>query len=105
MISPLEIVLHEPRVAYFSMEVAFRSDIPTYSGGLGVLAGAAGDKRHTTRTQIRSTACRTPSGNRRAVLQPFCVDRVLAVNAMAGALTALPHGMTWRNCRFLSAGR
>ncbi len=31
--------LHEPRVAYFSMEVALRSDIPTYSGGLGVLAG------------------------------------------------------------------
>ena len=31
--------LHEPRVAYFSMEIALRSDIPTYSGGLGVLAG------------------------------------------------------------------
>ena len=31
--------LHEPRVAYFSMEVALRSDIPTYSGGLGILAG------------------------------------------------------------------
>src|ERR1043165_1379348 len=31
--------IHEPRVAYFSMEIALRSDIPTYSGGLGVLAG------------------------------------------------------------------
>jgi glycogen phosphorylase len=29
----------EPRIAYFSMEIALRSDIPTYSGGLGVLAG------------------------------------------------------------------
>lgn len=29
----------EPRIAYFSMEVALRSEIPTYSGGLGVLAG------------------------------------------------------------------
>jgi starch phosphorylase len=29
----------EPRIAYFSMEIGFRSDIPTYSGGLGVLAG------------------------------------------------------------------
>jgi len=29
----------EPRVAYFSMEIALESDIPTYSGGLGVLAG------------------------------------------------------------------
>ena len=30
---------HEPRIAYFSMEVALCNDIPTYSGGLGVLAG------------------------------------------------------------------
>jgi len=28
-----------PRVAYFSMEIALESGIPTYSGGLGVLAG------------------------------------------------------------------
>jgi len=28
-----------PRVAYFSMEIALAPDIPTYSGGLGVLAG------------------------------------------------------------------
>ena len=31
--------LEEPRIGYFSMEIAVRSDIPTYSGGLGVLAG------------------------------------------------------------------
>jgi glycogen phosphorylase len=29
----------DPRVAYFSMEIALRADIPTYAGGLGVLAG------------------------------------------------------------------
>ena len=29
----------EPRVAYFSMEVGLRTDMPTYSGGLGVLSG------------------------------------------------------------------
>jgi starch phosphorylase len=29
----------QERVAYFSMEVALRPDIPTYAGGLGVLAG------------------------------------------------------------------
>jgi len=29
----------EPRIAYFSMEIGFQNDIPTYSGGLGVLAG------------------------------------------------------------------
>lgn len=31
----------ERRIAYFSMEIALASDIPTYSGGLGVLAGDA----------------------------------------------------------------
>jgi starch phosphorylase len=29
----------EPKIAYFSMEIGLRSSIPTYSGGLGVLAG------------------------------------------------------------------
>ncbi|MBI1912388.1 MAG: alpha-glucan family phosphorylase [Deltaproteobacteria bacterium] len=29
----------ESKIAYFSMEIGFRNDIPTYSGGLGVLAG------------------------------------------------------------------
>jgi len=28
-----------PRIAYFSMEIALQNDIPTYSGGLGILAG------------------------------------------------------------------
>jgi starch phosphorylase len=28
-----------PKIAYFSMEIGIKSDIPTYSGGLGVLAG------------------------------------------------------------------
>jgi len=31
--------LAEPRIAYFSMEIGLTSEIPTYSGGLGVLAG------------------------------------------------------------------
>jgi starch phosphorylase len=31
--------IRAPRIGYFSMEIALRSDIPTYSGGLGVLAG------------------------------------------------------------------
>lgn len=29
----------DPRVAYFSMEIALEASMPTYSGGLGVLAG------------------------------------------------------------------
>ena len=35
----LEEFIHEPRIAYFSMEIALQNDIPTYSGGLGILAG------------------------------------------------------------------
>jgi len=30
---------NERKIAYFSMEVGFETDMPTYSGGLGVLAG------------------------------------------------------------------
>jgi len=35
----LDEFIHEPRIAYFSMEIALRSEMPTYAGGLGVLAG------------------------------------------------------------------
>jgi len=31
--------LHRASVAYFSMEIGLQSDMPTYSGGLGILAG------------------------------------------------------------------
>lgn len=40
--TPSPPVSHDPsaaRIAYFSMEIALEADIPTYSGGLGVLAG------------------------------------------------------------------
>jgi starch phosphorylase len=37
--STLEDFIHGQRIAYFSMEIALRNDIPTYAGGLGVLAG------------------------------------------------------------------
>lgn len=29
----------KPKIAYFSMEICVESGIPTYSGGLGILAG------------------------------------------------------------------
>ena len=35
----VEDFVHEKRVGYFSMEIALHRAIPTYSGGLGVLAG------------------------------------------------------------------
>jgi glycogen phosphorylase len=31
--------LNDSRVAYFSMEIALNPAMPTYSGGLGILAG------------------------------------------------------------------
>ncbi len=31
--------LSRPKIAYFSMDIGIESEIPTYSGGLGVLAG------------------------------------------------------------------
>lgn len=38
IVCPIELI-KEPKIAYFSMEIGIRNDIPTYSGGLGVLAG------------------------------------------------------------------
>jgi len=35
----LDELIKEPKIAYFSMEIGVHNDIPTYSGGLGVLAG------------------------------------------------------------------
>lgn len=37
--STLDPLTTEPKIAYFSMEIGLRTDVPTYSGGLGVLAG------------------------------------------------------------------
>jgi glycogen phosphorylase len=37
-ICPIELT-KEQKIAYFSMEIGIQNDIPTYSGGLGVLAG------------------------------------------------------------------
>lgn len=37
--SQIEDFIHEPRIAYFTMEIALQTAIPTYAGGLGILAG------------------------------------------------------------------
>ncbi len=39
MTSPLDAFVQRTRIAYFSMEIAIRPEIRTYSGGLGILAG------------------------------------------------------------------
>src|SRR5664279_5554899 len=35
----VDLDLSARRIAYFSMEIALAKDVPTYSGGLGMLAG------------------------------------------------------------------
>jgi starch phosphorylase len=35
----LQKLVKDPKIAYFSMEIGLRREVPTYSGGLGVLAG------------------------------------------------------------------
>jgi len=37
--TPNSFAAHQPSIAYFSMEICLEQAIPTYSGGLGVLAG------------------------------------------------------------------
>lgn len=39
LLTQLNEFIKEPKIAYFSMEIGITNDIPTYSGGLGVLAG------------------------------------------------------------------
>lgn len=39
MTSYIQELTAEPKIAYFSMEIGFNPRIPTYSGGLGILAG------------------------------------------------------------------
>jgi starch phosphorylase len=39
ILNELLILTKEPKIAYFSMEIGIQNNIPTYSGGLGVLAG------------------------------------------------------------------
>jgi starch phosphorylase len=39
LMNELLVLTKEPKIAYFSMEIGIQNDIPTYSGGLGVLAG------------------------------------------------------------------
>jgi starch phosphorylase len=39
VLNELLVLTKDPKIAYFSMEIGIQNDIPTYSGGLGVLAG------------------------------------------------------------------
>jgi starch phosphorylase len=41
-------VVSKDTIAYFSMEIGLRADVPTYSGGLGILAGDSIRRRRTS---------------------------------------------------------
>jgi len=81
----------DPAIAYFSMEVALESDIPSYSGGLGVLAGdtlrsaadlalpLVGSRSSTARAT--STSAWTPSGPRARPAEWSPEDRLQEVEA------------------------
>jgi glucan phosphorylase len=51
----------KPRIAYFSLEIAFEPRIPTYSGGLGVLAGDT-LTQYLTNAYAAETERPTPAG-------------------------------------------
>jgi len=60
----------QPAVAYFSMEIGLQADIPTYSGGLGMLAGdmirAVDDRR---RDHVRNSGVAHLPGHLRPLAQ------------------------------------
>ncbi len=99
--------LHSLRIVYFSMEIALANDIPTYSGGLGILAGdtlrSAADaglpmaavtllyrKGHFDQqfdAQGNQTASPT-SWNPEAVLEPLDVHATVTIEGRKVALRA-----------------
>lgn len=70
------------RVAYFSMEVAVGSSMPTYSGGLGVLAGDA----LKSCADLRVSRCRVITALSQRLLRPEIRSRGRAAG-VAGFLS------------------
>ncbi|MFN3479458.1 MAG: alpha-glucan family phosphorylase [Thermodesulfovibrionales bacterium] len=64
----LEELTKEPKIAYFSMEIGLNKDIPTYSGGLGVLAGDTIKSAADLRLPLVAVTLLTKKGYFRQVL-------------------------------------
>lgn len=60
----------DPRIAYFSMEIGISSSIPTYSGGLGVLAGDIVKSSADLRLQMVAITLASRKGYFRQKLTP-----------------------------------
>jgi starch phosphorylase len=101
-------------VAYFSMEIAILPEMPTYSGGLGVLAGdtlrAAADRglnlaavtlahRKGYFRQILG-----PDGNQTAVEQPWSPEKTLAAEAAVATVTIEGRQVAVKAWRYDMAG-
>ena len=66
--SLLEEITKEPKIAYFSMEIGLTKDIPTYSGGLGVLAGDTIKSAADLRLPLLAVTLLTKKGYFRQIL-------------------------------------
>lgn len=64
----LDELTKEPKIAYFSMEIGLNKDIPTYSGGLGVLAGDTIKSAADLRLPLVAVTLLTKKGYFRQVL-------------------------------------
>lgn len=64
----LEELTKEPKIAYFSMEIGLSKDIPTYSGGLGILAGDTIKSAADLRLPLVAVTLLTKKGYFRQVL-------------------------------------
>ncbi|HWI83672.1 alpha-glucan family phosphorylase [Ramlibacter sp.] len=62
--------IHEPRIAYFSMEIALRNEIKTYTGGLGVLAGDTMRSAADLRLPLVAVSLVSRAGHFRQALDP-----------------------------------
>ena len=67
----LQGVLRGQKIAYFSMEIGLRSEIPTYAGGLGVLAGDTIRSASDLNVPLVAVTLVSNKGYFRQILDPF----------------------------------
>ena len=87
--------MNDRSIAYFSMEMALRPDMPTYSGSLGVLAGdtirSAADLKLPMVAVSMPTCRRIPNGtalsliiSMAAIFTPGCARKSFWASAACG---------------------
>ncbi len=67
----LQGVLKGQKIAYFSMEIGLSSEIPTYAGGLGVLAGDTIRSAADLNIPLVAVTLVSNKGYFRQILDPF----------------------------------